>query len=96
MEPRHNEKLCESLDVDDIVKYINVRRLQLASHVFRIGDTRILKKVLNGKFHGRRPTGRQRLRWEDNVRRDSSLQLNIRGCWRLAGCSDIWGATIDG
>jgi hypothetical protein len=30
---------------------------------------RIPTKALDGKFHGRRPVGRPRLRWEDNVRR---------------------------
>ena len=30
METRRNEKLCESLGGDNIVKYIDVRRLQLA------------------------------------------------------------------
>jgi hypothetical protein len=49
--------------------------------------------VLNGKFHGRRPMGRQRKRWKD-IRRDSSMQLNIRGWWRLVGDSNIWGPTI--
>jgi hypothetical protein len=39
--------------------------------------------------------GRQRLRWEDKIRRDSSLQLNIKGWWRLARDSDIWGPAIE-
>jgi len=43
METRRNEKLCESLDGDDLVKYIYVRRLQLAGHVFRIRTIRIPK-----------------------------------------------------
>jgi hypothetical protein len=41
-------------------------------------NSRIPKKVLDGKFRGRRPVGRPRLRWEDNIRRDSLLLLNIR------------------
>jgi hypothetical protein len=39
--------------------------------------------------------GRQRLRWEDNVRRDSLLLLNIRGWRRWAGDRDIWRRTIE-
>ena len=94
MEIRRNEKLCEPLDGVDIVKYTNVRRLQLAGHVYRIDNTRIPKKSAQWKISWKRPTGRQRLKWED-IRRDSSLQLNIRGWWRLAEDSDIWGQTID-
>jgi hypothetical protein len=44
-------------------------------------DNTIIPKinVLNGTFHGRRPVERPRLRWEDNIRRDFSLLLHIRG-----------------
>jgi hypothetical protein len=55
----------------------------------------IPKKVLDGKFHERRPVGRPRLRWEDNIRRDSLLLLNIRG-WRRWGVDrDIWRRTTE-
>ena len=46
-----------------------------------MGNSRIPKKVLNIRFHGRRLAGRPRLRWEGNTTRDSSLLLNVRG-WR--------------
>lgn len=38
---------------------------------------RIPKKVENVRFHGRRPLGKPRLRWED-IRKDSSLLLSIK------------------
>jgi len=47
------------------------------------------------KFHGRRHVGRPRLRWED-IRKDSSLLLNIRGWRRLAGGRNTWGRTTEG
>jgi hypothetical protein len=50
-------------------------------------NSRIPRKVLDRKFHGRRPVGRSRLRWKD-IRRDSLL-LNIRGWRRRAGDRDI-------
>ena len=40
------------------------------------------KKLLDEKFHGRRPVGRPRMRWED-ITRDFSLQANVRGWWKL-------------
>jgi hypothetical protein len=55
-------------------------------------NSRIPKKVLDGKFYGRRPVGRPRLRWE-YIRRDSLL-LNIREWRRWAGDRDIWRRTI--
>jgi hypothetical protein len=51
------------------------------------------QKVLDGKFHGRRPVGRPRLRWEENIRRDSLL-LNIRGWRRWAGDRDSGGELL--
>jgi hypothetical protein len=42
-------------------------------------NSRIPKKVLDGKLHGRRPVGRPRLRWEDNIRRDSLSLLDEMG-----------------
>jgi hypothetical protein len=56
-------------------------------------NSRIPKKVLDGKFHGRRPVGRPRLRWED-IRRESLL-LNIREWRRWAGDRDIWRRTVE-
>jgi hypothetical protein len=58
-------------------------------------NSRIPKKVMDGKFHGRRPVGRPRLRWEDNIRRESLLLLHIRGWRRWAGDRDIWRRTIE-
>jgi hypothetical protein len=47
-----------------------------------------------GKFHRRRPVGRPRLRREENIRRGSSLLLNIRER-TLSGGKDIWRRTAE-
>jgi hypothetical protein len=70
----------ELLEGHDVMKFIKLERLQWAGHIVQMDNSGIPKKVLDGKFHGRRPVGRPRLRWED-IRRDSLLLLNIRG-WR--------------
>jgi hypothetical protein len=54
-----------------------------------------LKKVLNEKFHGRRPVGGPRLKWEDNIGWNSSLLLNIRGWRRLAQGSNMWRRPVE-
>jgi hypothetical protein len=91
---RHNKELCELLDGPDTVKFIKFKRLQWAGHIARMHNSRIAKTVLDGEFHGRRPVGRPRPRWEDN-RRDSLLLLSIRGWRRWAWDSDIWRRTIE-
>ena len=39
-------------------------------HVARLGEGRGVYRVLVGKPEGRRPLGRPRRRWEDNIRMD--------------------------
>jgi hypothetical protein len=72
------------LDGPDIVRYIEIKRLQSAGHIVQMP-----RKVLNGKLHGRRYVGKPQLRWE-HISRGSSLLLNTRGWRRLAGGRDIW------
>jgi len=44
--------------------------MRWAEHVARMGEERVVYKVLVGKPEGRRPLGRPRLRWVDNIRMD--------------------------
>jgi hypothetical protein len=46
-------------------------------------------KAVDAILRGRRPVGRPRLRWEENIRRDSSLLATIKGCKRLSGDRDM-------
>ena len=49
---------------------IKSRRLRWAGHVARMEEERGVHKVLVGKPDGKRPLGRPRRRWEDNVKMD--------------------------
>ena len=46
------------------------RRLRWAGHVARMEEGRSAFKILTGKPIGKRPLGRPRRRWEDNIRMD--------------------------
>ena len=46
------------------------RRLRLAGHVARMEEVRSAFKILTGKPTGKRPLGRPRRRWKDNIRMD--------------------------
>jgi len=52
------------------VRVIKSRRMRWAGHVARMGEGRGVYRVLVGKPEGRRPLGRPRRRWEDNIRMD--------------------------
>ena len=52
----------------NIFRVIKSRRLKWAGHVARMEDIRSAFYILKGKPTGRRPLGRPRRRWEDNIR----------------------------
>ena len=52
----------------NIVRVIKSRRLRWAGHVARMEEGRSAFKILTGKLTGKRPLGRPRRRWEDNIR----------------------------
>ena len=67
-------------------------RLRWAGHVSRLDDTRMVKKLMDGRPDGRRPLGRPKKRWEDNVKETlSSLGLRDTTRWRdLTGNRVEW------
>ena len=56
--------------VVDIVRGVKSRRMKWAGHVAHMGEDRGVDRVLVGKPEGRRPLGRPRRRWEDNIKMD--------------------------
>ena len=54
----------------NIVRVIKSRRMRWAGHVARMGEDRGVYRVLVGKLEGKRPLGRPRRRWVDNIRMD--------------------------
>ena len=54
----------------NIVRVIKSRRMRWAGHVARMGEERAAYRVLVGKPEGKRPLGRPRRRWVDNIRMD--------------------------
>jgi hypothetical protein len=66
----HNEELTDLYCSPNIVRVIKWRRMRWAGHVARIGEEREVYRVLVGEPEGKRPLGRPRRRWVDNIRMD--------------------------
>ena len=66
----HNEELNDLYCSPNIVQVIKSRRLRRAGHVARMVEGRGVYRVLVGKPEGKRPVGRPRGRWEDNIKID--------------------------
>ena len=59
----HSEELNNLYISPNIVRMIQSRRMKWAGHVARMGESRVLYRILVGKREGRRPLGRHRRRW---------------------------------
>jgi hypothetical protein len=66
----HNEELCDLYSSPSIIRIIKSRRMRWAGHVARIGERRNAYRLLVGKPEGKRPLGRTRRRWVDNIKID--------------------------
>ena len=52
------------------MRVIKLRGMRWAGHVARMGEEKGVYRILVGKPEGRRPLGRSRRRWVDNIRMD--------------------------
>jgi hypothetical protein len=75
-----NKELQDQNRSADMVTAINARQLELAGHVLRMDDERMVKRVFLGKPGGRRKRRRPRLRWLDCV--DNGLKALGMRSWR--------------
>jgi hypothetical protein len=66
----HNEELRDLYSLPNIVRVVKSRIMRWAGHVARMGKGRGVHRVLVGKPEGKRPLGRPRRRWEDNIKID--------------------------
>jgi ribosome biogenesis protein Tsr3 len=70
-----------------IIRRIKSRRMRRVGHVARVGEKRNAYRLLVGKPEGKRPLGRARRRWLDNIKMDL-LEIG----W---GCVDQIGLAQD-
>jgi hypothetical protein len=54
----------------DIIRMIKSTRMRWAEHIARMGEKRNACRILVGKLEGKRPLGRPRRRWVDNIKID--------------------------
>ena len=72
----HKDELNDLYCSPNIIRVIKSRRMRWVGHVARMGEKRVVYRVLVGKTEGKRQLGRSRRRWEDNIK----LDLQEVGC----------------
>jgi hypothetical protein len=91
----HNDELHSLNSSPNIVRVIKSRRMRWTGHVARMGEGRGSYRLLVGRPEGKRPLGRPRRRWEDNIKLDLR-EIGIDGAnWiRLAQDRVQWQAFL--
>jgi hypothetical protein len=64
----HNEELHNLYSSPNIIRIIKSRRMRWAGYVARVGEKGNVCRLLPGKSEERRPLGRPRLMWIDNIK----------------------------
>ena len=91
----YNEQLRVLYSLPNIVRVVKSRRMRLTGHVARVGEGRGVHRVLVGKPEGKRPLGRPRHRWEDNIK-IGIREVGGGGDWmELAQDRDRWRALVN-
>jgi hypothetical protein len=92
----HNDELHSLYSSLNIVRVIKLRRMWWAGHVARMGEGRGVYRVLVGRPEDKRPLGRPRHRWEDNIKMELR-EIGIHGVnWiQLAQDRVQWRAFVN-
>jgi hypothetical protein len=92
----HNDELHDLYSSPNIVRVIKSSRMRWAGHVARMGEGRVVYRVLVGRPEGRRPLGRPRRKWEDNIKM-GLREIGINGAnWiQLAQDRIQWQAFVN-
>ena len=78
------------------VRGIKSRRLRWAGHVARMEEGRSAFKILTGKPTGKRPLGRPRRRWEDNIKINlEEIGINAGNWVDSAQNRNYWRALVN-
>jgi hypothetical protein len=92
----HNEELHNLYSSPSIIRIIKSRRMRWAGHVARMGEKRNVYRLLVGKPEGKRPLGRPRRRWIDNIKMDLlEIRLSVVGWIGLTQDRYRWRALVN-
>jgi hypothetical protein len=66
----HNEEFRDLYSSPSKIRIFKSRRMRWVGHVARMGERRNAYRLLVGKSEGKRPLGKPRSRWVDNIKMD--------------------------
>jgi hypothetical protein len=92
----HNEELHDFYFSPNIIRMIKSRSMRWAGHVARMGEMRNAHRILVGKPEVKRPLGRPRCKWVDNIKMDlGEIGWDGRDWIEVAQDRDQWRALVN-
>jgi hypothetical protein len=92
----HNEELNNLYSSPNIIRVIKSRTMSWAGYIARMGEKRGAYRILVGRPEGRRPLGRPRRKWEDNIKMDLREVGRVGMNWiEPAQDRDRWRALVN-
>jgi hypothetical protein len=92
----HNKELHDLYSSPSIIRIIKSRRMRWAGHVARMWEKRNTYRLMVGKPEGKRPLGRPRCRWVDNIGMDlGEVGWDDVDCIGLAHDRNRWRALVN-
>jgi hypothetical protein len=92
----HNEELHNLYSSPSKIRIIKSMSMRWAGHVARMGEKRNVCRLLVGKPEGKRPLGRPRRRWIDNIKMDLlEIGLSVVDWIGLAQDRYRWRALVN-
>jgi hypothetical protein len=90
------EELHNLYSSPSIIRIIKSRRMRWAGHVAQMGEKSNVNRLLVGKPEGKRPLGRPRRRWIDNIKMDLlEIGVNVVEWIGLAQDRYKWRALVN-
>jgi hypothetical protein len=91
----HNEELRDLYSSSSIIKIIKSRRMRWARHVARMGEKSYAYRLLVGNPEEKRPLGRPRCRWVDNIRMDLGVDWPGSGQGQVESYCECYNGPLD-
>jgi hypothetical protein len=92
----HNDELHSLYSSPNIVRVIKSRKMRSVGHVACMGEGRGVYRIFVGRPEGKRPLGRPRHKWEDNIKMDLR-EIGIDGANLIQLAQDVvqWRACVN-
>jgi hypothetical protein len=89
-----NQEINDILKGQNIIGFIKKQRLNWLGHVERVAEDNTVRRIKRWKPMSKRPIGRPKTRWEDDVLEDIK-NMNVRIWKKVAQNRDFWKKVVE-